>query len=347
METRASYLFVGSFVLLLFAGIVVFVVWLGKFQFDQAFTRYNVVVSGSVSGLKVGGGVELNGIPVGQVIDIRIDPQNVERVLVVIEVPSDTPIKTDTQASLQLTGITGGLKLQLSGGTQDAPRLEPQPGEARASIVAKASSLEEFLEGAPQLLDELQVLVRRTSSLLNPYNQAAFAETMQNIAIVTGALADRSGDIGLLITDAASTMENVRDASVAMKELAATLTVTVDQLATSANKTLVSVGQTSDTVRTSIDRNDPAIQALVHELHGSAEAFTRMSDELSALVAENREPVRDFTEEGLYELTDLITEARGLIDGLSRVATEVQRDPARFLFGNQQQGYEAGDGSGR
>jgi hypothetical protein len=38
----------------------------------------------------------------------------------------------------------------------------------------------------------------------------------------------------------------------------------------------------------------------------------------------------------------VITEARGLLVGLNRVTTEVERDPARFLFGNQQQGYEAG-----
>ena len=27
--------------------------------------------------------------------------------------------------------------------------------------------------------------------------------------------------------------------------------------------------------------------------------------------------------------------------GLNRVTSQVERDPARFLFGNQQQGYEA------
>jgi hypothetical protein len=31
---------------------------------------------------------------------------------------------------------------------------------------------------------------------------------------------------------------------------------------------------------------------------------------------------------------------------LNRVTTEVQRDPARFIFGDQQQGYEAEQGFG-
>ncbi len=347
METRANYLLVGSFVLLLFAGIIGFVVWLGKFQFDQVYTRYNILVSGSVSGLKVGGTVELNGIPVGEVIDIRIAPNNVEQVLATIEVPSDTPIKTDTKASLQITGITGGLKVQLSDGTQNAPDLEPEPGQSRAVILAQASSLEEFIEGAPELLENLQILVQRTTNLLNPRNQQAFADTLQNVAVLTASLARRTGDIELLITDGATTMANMRDASLAMKDLAGTLTTAAERLVASADSALVSVAGTSDAMRSVVDTSGPDINALITELHGSANAFTRMSTELESMVAENRAPLRDFTGEGLYEMTNFLTEARSLIDGLSRMTTEVQRDPARFLFGNQQQGYEAGNSGGR
>ena len=347
METRASYLLVGTFVLLLFAGIVGFVIWLGKFQFDQAYTRFDIIVAGSVSGLKVGSSVELNGIPVGEVIDIGIEPNDVEKVRVTIEVPSTTPVKTDTKAVLQVTGITGGLKVQLSGGTQQAPPLEPGPDKGNATIVAKSSSLDEFLEGAPELLDDLQVLVRRTSSLLSPQNQAAFADTLQSVSVLTGALAARTGDIDLLITDAASTMTNMREASVAMKDLAAILTDATGRLTSQAENALGSVARTSDSVRAAVDGNSKDVNTLIRELRGSAAAFTQMSTELEALVAENRGPLRDFTGEGLYELTTFLTEARGLIDGLSRVTTEVQRDPARFLFGNQQQGYEAGNTGAR
>ena len=65
-----------------------------------------------------------------------------------------------------------------------------------------------------------------------------------------------------------------------------------------------------------------------------------MANQINATVAENREPISDFTAAGLYELTTLITEARDFLVGLNRVTTEVERDPARFLFGDQQQGYE-------
>ena len=41
------------------------------------------------------------GIPVGRVDDIRIDPDNVETVLVMVDVDRETPIKADTVATLE------------------------------------------------------------------------------------------------------------------------------------------------------------------------------------------------------------------------------------------------------
>ncbi|MEL0012389.1 MAG: MCE family protein, partial [Alphaproteobacteria bacterium] len=76
------------------------------------------------------------------------------------------------------------------------------------------------------------------------------------------------------------------------------------------------------------------------DLRTTAQSMDSMSKEMQALVAENRPPLRDFTGDGLYELTNFVVEARSLMDSLRRVSTQVERDPARFLFGNQQQGYE-------
>ncbi len=131
METRASYILVGTFVLLLIAGAFAFVIWLSKVEFDQRPARYVVYFTGSVSGLQVGGPVRYRGVPVGSVTDIRIDPKNVERIEVTLEVATRTPIKQDTFASLGLQGIIGAAYVQLSGGTQKSPALVAKKGEPR------------------------------------------------------------------------------------------------------------------------------------------------------------------------------------------------------------------------
>lgn len=56
------------------------------------------------------------------------------------------------------------------------------------------------------------------------------------------------------------------------------------------------------------------------------------------MIAENREPIRDFTSTGLYDFSLLIAEMRDLANSLSRVTTRIERDPADFLFGGSRSG---------
>ena len=41
METRASYVLVGAFVLLMLAAAALFVVWLGRYQAEEAYVLFN------------------------------------------------------------------------------------------------------------------------------------------------------------------------------------------------------------------------------------------------------------------------------------------------------------------
>ena len=66
METRASYLLVGSFVLAIMAGAVVFVIWVTGTSAEKT-VRYHMRFAGSVPGLQVGSQVRFRGIPVGEV----------------------------------------------------------------------------------------------------------------------------------------------------------------------------------------------------------------------------------------------------------------------------------------
>lgn len=329
METRASYLLVGSFVLVLMTAMVAFVLWLAKIQFDEEFARYDVRFSGNVTGLRVGSSVSYRGIPVGEVIDVRIDPARIQEVVVTIEVPAATPVLEDTVATLQLQGITGAVDVLLAGGTQGAGLLVAKPGERHPVIASRQSGLQQVFEGAPELVASLNVLVARATAIMGPENQRTLGETLDNLSVFTAALADRSDDVQLLLNDAAGTMSNLRDATAALERLAS-------QLSVSSQSTLEAIEEAADVVV----GNREEISALVADMRQTADAFTDMANEIEVLVSDVRRPLRDFSIGALYELSSLFTEARELINGLNRVATEVERDPARFLFGDQQQGYE-------
>jgi phospholipid/cholesterol/gamma-HCH transport system substrate-binding protein len=96
VENRANYILVGSFVLLVVLGLFGFVIWLAKIEVDREFARYTIYFDGSVSGLSTASNVLYNGIPVGTVGSIRIDPQNPQRVRVVVDIATDTPVKKDS-----------------------------------------------------------------------------------------------------------------------------------------------------------------------------------------------------------------------------------------------------------
>ncbi|MGI9303331.1 MAG: MlaD family protein, partial [Gammaproteobacteria bacterium] len=85
METRASYLLIGGFVLAVIAAGFAFVVWLAKVEFDREFTQYDIYFDGSVAGLGLGGDVRYRGIKIGAVTAIGVDPADPARVRVTVE----------------------------------------------------------------------------------------------------------------------------------------------------------------------------------------------------------------------------------------------------------------------
>ena len=145
METRASYLLVGSFVLAFAAGLVVFVIWFAKFQFDTEFARYDIPFKGSVTGLSQASPVRYSGVRVGEVIEISLVPDRPDEVRVTIEVDSKTPVRSDTVATLELEGLTGGLAVLLIGKAPDSPPLEAEPGQRYPVIASKASTLQQVI----------------------------------------------------------------------------------------------------------------------------------------------------------------------------------------------------------
>ena len=148
MENRANYILVGSFVILVVLGLFGFVIWLAKIEVDREFARYTIYFYWSVSGLSTASNVLYNGITVGTVGSIRIDPQNQQRVRVVVDIATDTPVKKDSVAELQAQGITGVSLVALTGGSATSPALtEVPPGERYPVIDSRPSQFQRLFQG--------------------------------------------------------------------------------------------------------------------------------------------------------------------------------------------------------
>ena len=107
METRAHHVLIGLFTLLVVSAALIFALWLGKSDADRQFEVYDIVFQEAVSGLSKGGTVEFNGIKIGDVVSLRLDPEDAHRVIARVRVDSTAPVRSDTRARLVPAGITG------------------------------------------------------------------------------------------------------------------------------------------------------------------------------------------------------------------------------------------------
>jgi len=399
METRASYLIVGLFVIAGMLGLVFAAMWITGTRTDEALALYDIYFDGSVAGLKPGNAVQYRGIPVGGVIDMKIDPESVERVLVVIEVAADAPIREDTEATLALQGITGLSYIQLTGGTQEAAALKAAPGQRRPVIKSRPSELAAIFEAAPEMLNRAIEVIAMLEKLLGPENQQRIGNILQNIENTTGALSNSSGDIDKLLNDGAGAVEDVRKLTAVLAEN----TENIDSILVEGAGTMKDVHELTGTLAGSADDLKKLIadgsgtmanmRDLTGGLAGSTDDIAKMlnegarvmeelrlvtsrantmlaniegdvagvakdtrvvlgsvkqavaslavaADGFAKLLTENSDSLTNFSQTGLYEFSQLMAEARILVSALSRLVEQIERDPARFLFGDKQQGVE-------
>ena len=107
MEIRANYIIVGAFTLAVLLGGFVFTLWSAKATKDIPMAYYDISFNESVKGLSVGNDVLFSGIRVGSATAIKISAVTPGAVSVRIMIDADTPVRADSEAKLELQGLTG------------------------------------------------------------------------------------------------------------------------------------------------------------------------------------------------------------------------------------------------
>jgi phospholipid/cholesterol/gamma-HCH transport system substrate-binding protein len=310
METRANYVAVGAFVLVVLAGIMVSVLWLAHAQFKTDDQYFETHLAGSVSGLGDGAPVRLNGIQVGRVARIELDPQDPKLVTLILQVSKAIEIHADAVASLESQGLTGVSYVEISGGTLGSPPLTAAPGQRYPDIASRPSSLQQIFDNTPELLARMLVIADRLELVLDDKNRGAVAQILVNLQNTTDVFDRRAKDIDQLIGDGGETMHNLAAASATLKILLAHLDGTAgkaDRLVTSANNTF--------------------------------DHATKLATDLDATVQGIRPGLHELTTNSTAQLDELLTDARRLVASLTRVSTALERDPSELLFGERRAGY--------
>lgn len=186
METRAPYALIGLFVLAVIAAAFGFVYWLHNSGGLTERTVYRVRFQNTVSGLLTGAAVLFNGIRVGEVTDLRLDPDNPLLVNATIAVSAGTPVRADTKAGLDFQGLTGVPVITLQGGTTPLSAAQKSSAEPYV-LVADPAAGQSMTATARDTLRRLDIILADNSEPIR--------STMANLSTFTDALARNSGKL--------------------------------------------------------------------------------------------------------------------------------------------------------
>jgi phospholipid/cholesterol/gamma-HCH transport system substrate-binding protein len=305
METRAHHVLIGLFTVIVVAAALLFGLWLAKSSVDSAFKDYQVVFNEAVTGLSRGSPVHYSGIKVGDVVQLRLDPQDPRRVLAQIRVAGETPIKRDTFAKLALAGITGTSLIQLSGGTPQSEALKGEDGNLPV-IIASPSPISRLLNDSDDLLSGSTALLHNANAMFSSDNVETLSRTLQHLEQTTGAIADQRDDI----------RQALKQMTLLSKQAGATLEQT-STLMRNANQLLTSDG------RQTIASAQQAMKSL-----------EQSSQTINTLLKNNRNSVNDGLQ-GLGELGPAIRELRETLSSLKTISRSLNANPSGYLLGSE------------
>ncbi len=208
MEIRANYILVGCFALASLLGILLFTWWVAKDDGDIATSIYDISFNESVAGLSVNNDVLFSGIRVGTVTQIKISETEPGAVRVRIAIAADTPVRANSEAKLEVRGLTGVSVIAVSGGTKESPLNRPAPNKI-GTILYRASPFASVLERFPDTISAANETLSRLNAMLSDENQQAFSVAIQSFSALSTTLASRAQSLDSILAHSESTIKHV------------------------------------------------------------------------------------------------------------------------------------------
>jgi phospholipid/cholesterol/gamma-HCH transport system substrate-binding protein len=367
MESRANYALVGLFTLAVIAAMFGFVYWFGSGAGGRK-QDVRVIFTGTVTGLGRGSSVLFNGLRVGEVKEIGLQPNDPRRIFGVIEVDNTTPLRVDTRARIEAQGLAGVVALQLIGGEPDAAVLEARPGEKLPTIVAERSELQDIIETVRNVAKKADEVLGNLDGLIK-VNSGSITNTVRNVEKFSQALGDNSGNIDKLMTSFGQIADTIAPLSQKLGTLSEELTAVVrsiDQKKITAivdnidrftaalggssadvSKAVSDVASITDKLNRAADQVEGVLKAAQSflntqdgqgafaEVANAAKSIRVLADNLDKRTAEITTGINRFTGPGLRDLETLASDGKRTLGDLNRVLRNIERNPQQFIFGGR------------
>ena len=250
MESKAHYALVGAAVILITAGLIAALLWISEVAGKREMTEYTIYFrEHSLSGLQVDSTVTMKGIGVGAVKSYELSPVDIERVKVLVEVDSKTPIKENTEAIIKRNLLTGLASIDLTGGTAaSAFRTKVALGEGSPIIPEGRTELDTIADSIPGLVEDLGAFISEARHVFSEENRENLSNTFANVDKFTAGLAASEEDYKALVKNLKEVTDHLSEVSVSLERTLKgsdkKLRVALDNMAEALEKT----SQTAETV---------------------------------------------------------------------------------------------------
>ena len=308
MEREANYTAVGAFVLLIATMAGFFVYWYAGASDARDYKRYEIYFEGSVSGLNRGSTVRYLGVDVGRVVAIRIDKRASDRVQVIADIDSQTPISSQTLASLSMQGVTGLLYIDLLANARSSRVMASVPSETYPVIDSVQSNFDRLLSSLPDLVGRATVVVDRAARVLSDENIKAFAKTMENIEQTSAFLPGAMRDAAVVVSSLKQTLADVRVAAAGVREL--------------------------------VDTSGPNLATASERIRAISENLAKTTANLDRLMTDHREDLGLFLRDSLPEIERLLRDSRSAAQEFRELSRSLKADPSQLLYEPSYRGLE-------
>ncbi len=183
MENRARYALIGAFLLAVIGAGFTFVYWLNTAGGLGQRTHYRIAFDSPISGLLRGSAVLFNGVRVGEVTALLLDPAKPESVTAAIAIDPGAPVRADTRVGIEFQGLTGAPVVSLVGGLATSPPVSSTAGEP-VLLIAEKNAGQGMGQAARDVLRRIDTVVAENAEPLR--------SLIGNIDKFSGALARNS-----------------------------------------------------------------------------------------------------------------------------------------------------------
>lgn len=259
METKANYALIGLFTIAFVAAVFGFVYWFQSVGGTGERVTYRIVFEEPVSGLRTGAAVLFNGIRVGEVADLKLNPEKPQQVVALVSVDKIVPLRPDTRISIEFAGLTGIASIALAGGSSDKPALQGDKNNP-PTLNASRGQAQDVTQGAREVL-------RRLDDFISD-NEKTFQNALKNIETFSAALARNSERVDRITSgmenllagpdgksgELAATAKSIRELAENLDKRTEEITEGINKFTTSATREFASVGRSARETLGSIDR---------------------------------------------------------------------------------------------